>query len=117
MCDTSARRAAGRPRWAALYRATFLPLAALALAEVANLPGGLRTALRCAFSLGVFAAMAIWGRSNRVARDLEHWCACAPRTITVRVIESQPVAAIPPLADLVPWAAAGADAEEEPAHR
>ena len=92
MCATTSpgpRGAAGRFRWGALYGGALLPLAVLAVVEVAAPPGPLRTVLRCVLALGTFAAMALWVRSSRAAFDLESWCACAPGTIRVRVIESR----------------------------
>ena len=87
MCETSRAAVAG-PRWGALYAATFPPLTALAIVEVAGPVGVIRTALRLALALGAFAGMAVWVRANRAAFDLQHWCDCAGRTMTVRVIGS-----------------------------
>jgi hypothetical protein len=63
-----------------------LMLAALAVVEAAGLPHGLRT---LALVLGTFVGMAWWVRANRTAFDLGQWCECAPRTMTIRVIESR----------------------------
>ena len=39
---------------------------------------------------GVWGAVAMWGRANRVARDLDEWCECGRRGLSVRVIVSRP---------------------------
>jgi hypothetical protein len=65
------------------------PLTALAIVEATTGPSLLRTVLRSAVALLTLGGMAVWVRANRAALDLEHWCACAPSTITVRVIESR----------------------------
>jgi hypothetical protein len=88
MCDRPTPASAIRPRWTILYGAALVGLLALALAEIAAPPGGLRTGLRCAVVLAAFVTIAAWVRSNRTALDLQEWCECARRTITVRVIES-----------------------------
>jgi hypothetical protein len=98
MCDTSRVAVAG-PRWGALYAATAPPLTALAIVEVAGPVGVARTALRLALALGAFVGMAVWVHANRPAFDLQNWCDCAGRTMTVRVIESRrPLPSTPPSA-------------------
>ena len=94
MCDTTPV-AATRPRWGALYGATLPPLAALAVVEMASPPNVVRTILRFALALGTLGGMALWVHSNRAAVDLQDWCDCAGRTMTIRVIESRRPA--PPL--------------------
>jgi hypothetical protein len=98
MCEASARmpRRGQRPRWCALYGAGLLPLAALAVVEAVSPAGALRMALRCTCTTGAFALLALWIRSNRAALDLQQWCACAPATVTVRVVESRLLDARPP---------------------
>ena len=96
MCET-ARTAVGSPRWGALYGVTVPPLATLAVIEMASPPNPVRTLLRCALALGTFAGMALWVRTNRAAFDLQDWCDCAGRTMTVRVIESHRPAPPPDL--------------------
>lgn len=78
----------GRPRWGPLYALVLSQLAALALVELSGPPNALRLTLRSGLALGALATMAAWIRRNRVAIDLQDWCACAPRTVTIRVIES-----------------------------
>ena len=99
MCDTL--RAPGptivRPRWTLLYGAAFAPLGALAVVEMAAPPHGLRTLLRALFTLAAFTGMAVWVRASRRALDMLNWCACAPETVTVRVIESRRPHTVEPL--------------------
>jgi hypothetical protein len=94
MCTTSsaAGHALVRPRWSRLYGAASWPMIALALVEVGRPPEPLRTVLRYALVLVAVGGMALWVRSNRAAFDLQQWCTCAGETITVRVIESRPLA-------------------------
>jgi len=87
MCDTTP--AATRPRWGALYGATLPPLATLAIVEIASPPNVVRTILRFALALGALGGMALWVHANRAAVDLQDWCDCAGRTMTIRVIESR----------------------------
>jgi hypothetical protein len=107
MCDMR-EVAVARPRWGALYGATLSQLTALAAIEVAAPAGALRAILRLALALGAFAGMAAWVRASRAAFDLQSWCECAGRTMTVRVIESRrPAPVAPPAAveeDLEPAA-------------
>jgi hypothetical protein len=90
MCEVAAR--GKRLRWGRLYSVTLTPLAALVLVEAAAPPAPLRTVVRYGLGLAILAGMCLWIRANRVAFDLEQWCECAPRTITMRVIESRPAA-------------------------
>ena len=92
MCETvtGVRRAASNPRWLGLYAVTLLQLAALAAVEVAGPPNIVRAVARCAFALGTFVGMGWWVWASRAALDLQQWCECASRTMTVRVIESCP---------------------------
>jgi hypothetical protein len=80
---------ADRPRWGALYALVLSQLTALAVVEVGGPPNALRLTLRWGLALGTLATMAAWVRRNQVAIDLRVWCACAPQTITTRVIESR----------------------------
>jgi len=102
MCDTKRQRvpgsATGRPRWGLLYAVTVPQLAALAAVEAGQSPQAARIAFRYLVALGVFAAMSVWLRANRPAFDLQNWCDCAGRQMTIRVIEfrrPQPIA--PPI--------------------
>jgi hypothetical protein len=90
MCDTvtGPRRAGHRPRWAALYAVTLPQLATLALVEAASPSGAVRMVARVMLTLAAFVGIAWWQHGNRAELDLQEWCECAPRTITVRVIES-----------------------------
>jgi hypothetical protein len=90
MCDGAepSARTIPRPRWLRLYAIVLSPLAALAIVELTAPANPLRTILRALFTVGIFAGMAGWLRRNRPAFDLQNWCACAPGTITIRVIES-----------------------------
>jgi hypothetical protein len=105
MCDTTmgARPQSGRPRWAALYAVTLLPLSGLGIVGAAGPQHALR-ALACCFlaALASFAGMAWWLRANRAALDLQEWCECASRTITTRVIESRRPALVTPPESPVP---------------
>ena len=105
MCDTSngeRRSAIMGPRWGTLY-ATVLPqLAALGAVEIVQSAGAIRVGLRCVLAIGVFATMSMWLRANRPAFDLQNWCDCAGRQITIRVIESRvPTITAPPLEPFV----------------
>lgn len=108
MCETGGR-AIGRPGWGRLYGTTLTPLAALALVEAAAPPAMPRTVLRYGLALAIVAGMGLWVRANRTALDLQQWCACAPGTISVRVIESRPAAR----ADRVPAAPEPAEADRD----
>jgi hypothetical protein len=114
MCETPSPTV-GRPRWGWLYGATLAPLAALAAVEIATPPNVVRTVLRSALALVALAGMALWIRASRAAFDLRDWCACAPGTITVRVIESRRPAA-PDVPDSLEAAPAFAGAEPELIH-
>ena len=81
--------ASGRPRWAALYALVLSQLAALVVVELSGPPNALRLTLRWGLALGALATMAAWIGRNRVAIDLQDWCACAPVTIEIRVIEAR----------------------------
>ncbi len=118
MCDSTllAEDAVTRPRWRVLYGVVCLPLAMLGIVEVAAPPAPVRTLLRLALVLGAFAAMAVWGRANRTALDLQAWCACAASTVTVRVIGS-PRPSAPPRSDPFPASPAWAEEEEYEAAR
>jgi hypothetical protein len=87
--STLSRPAIGRPAWGMLYAAIVPQLAALAAVELGGPPNAVRITLRWALAMGMFAAMGAWVRANRAAIDLQDWCECAPRTITMRVIESR----------------------------
>jgi len=91
MCERSRRTresAVTRPRWGTLY-ATVLPqVAALGLVEAVQSPAAVRLTLRCALAVALFATMSVWLRANRSAFDLQNWCDCAGRQVTVRVLES-----------------------------
>jgi hypothetical protein len=91
MCNTvtGVRQAASHPRWLGLYAVTLPQLAALAAVEVAGSPGAVRALVRCALALGTFVGMGWWVWASRAALDLEQWCECASRTVTVRVIQSR----------------------------
>jgi hypothetical protein len=91
MCDTTTGTPPrlGRPHWAVLYAVTLLPLSALGLVGIAGAQHALRTLACCVLAFATFAGMAWWLRANRAALDLQEWCECAPRTITIRVIESR----------------------------
>ena len=85
-----------RLRWTCLYGVTVGQLVALAAVEMSAPPHPLRVVLRWSLALGTFVGMGLWVNSNRAAFDLEHWCACAPDTITVRIVESRRPVEIPP---------------------
>ena len=119
MCEptgSSARSPAiDRPRWGRLYAVVVPQLAALAIVELSGPPSVVRTTVRYAVALGTWVAMVAWVRANRAAIDLQDWCACAGRTVAVRVIESRrPASLPPPRLDRSPTPA---DEEYEPAHR
>jgi hypothetical protein len=81
-----------------LYAVTAPQLLVLAVLEAGAPAGAAHAALRWLATLGLFAAMGLWLRGNRAALDLQEWCECAPEQMTVRVIESRAVTALPPLA-------------------
>jgi hypothetical protein len=91
MCDTvtGVRAATSHPRWLGLYAVTLPQLATLAAVEVAGPPSAVRALVRCVLALGIFVGMGWWVWTSRAALDLEQWCECASRTVTVRVIESR----------------------------
>ena len=91
MCDTvtSVRDAASHPRWLGLYAVTLPQFAALAAVEVAGPSGVVRTVARGVLVLATFVGMGWWVRASQAALDLQQWCECASRTVTVRVIESR----------------------------
>lgn len=86
---------AGRPRWGVLHALVLPQLTALAVVEVGGPPDGLRLTLGWSLAMGTLATMAAWVRRNQVAIDLRVWCACAPQTITTRVIESRRLLPVP----------------------
>lgn len=117
MCETPSRTV-GRPRWGWLYGAALPPLAALAIVEAATPPNLLRAVIRSALALVALGGMAVWIRTNRTAFDLQDWCACAPGTISVRVIEShRPPALEPPARTEPALLVALEDSDSEFAHR
>ena len=87
--ETRASVTTGRPRWGVLYGAVIPQLAVLALTELGGPPSVLRLAARYAVAIGTFVAMAAWVHASRAAFDLENWCECAGRSMTVRVVESR----------------------------
>ena len=91
MCDavTPVPGTRSSPRWLGLYAATVPSLVALGIVEVAAPSNPLRTVARCMFTLATFVGMGWWVHASRAAIDLQQWCDCAPRTITVRVIPSR----------------------------
>jgi hypothetical protein len=93
MCSTSQRvvtaGAVRRPRWGLLYSVTLPQLAALAVVEAAGPPTPVRIAARWMLAIGTFVAMAVWLRASRAAFDLQEWCDCAGRSVTVRVIDAR----------------------------
>ncbi len=90
MCDSrSASASSARPRWGRLYAILSLAAPALALVEPRVQASPIRIGLEAAVVAGVWGAVAAWLRANRVALDLEAWCDCGPRALTVRVITSR----------------------------
>jgi len=109
MCQPSESTVAtGRrasPRWALLYGATLPQLVALAAVEASAPSPPVRLVLRWTLALATFVGMGLWVRANRAAFDLEHWCDCAPQTITIRVIASCGPTPVPERLQPVPdWA-------------
>jgi hypothetical protein len=80
-----------------LYSVTLPQLAALAAVEVVGPPNVIRAVARCVLTLATFLGMAWWVRSSRPALDLQQWCECAPRTLTIRVVESRRPDPCPPV--------------------
>ena len=78
-----------------LYGFAFFMLGAVVTVEIAPLPAVWQTGLGCGLGFAGFAALAGWVRRNRVALDLEDWCACAAERITVRVIPSRRPVPVP----------------------
>jgi len=68
-----------------------LGLVTLAVVEFRVAASPFRIALEAGVVAGVWGAVAMWGRANRVARDLDEWCECGRRGLTVRVIVSRPL--------------------------
>lgn len=90
MCDRRQTRAPReRAHWRRLYATLSLTMAAFALVEFSPLAPALKIPLECGVAVLTFGAMARWVWANRVALDRVHWCACASRTVTVRVIVSR----------------------------
>jgi hypothetical protein len=88
--------AIGRPRWGLLYGLVAAPLTALALVELSGLANPARAALRSALALGTFIALAAWVRASRARIDLQDWCECAGRSMTIRVVSSGRAVPAPP---------------------
>lgn len=90
MCDRRQTVATTeRAHWRRLYATLSLTMAAFALVEFSPLAPALKIPLECGVAVLTFGAMARWVWANRVALDRVHWCACASRTVTVRVIVSR----------------------------
>jgi hypothetical protein len=91
MCEIAPRTRAGAspPRWAVVYAVAAVQLTVLAIVEIASPPNPIRIVARCVLVLGTFLGLAWWVHSNRAALDLQQWCECAPRTVTVRVVPSR----------------------------
>ena len=79
------------PQWGRLYTSVLLGLVTLAVIEFRVAASPFRIALEAGVVAGVWGAVAMWGRANRVARDLDEWCECGRRGLTVRVIVSRPL--------------------------
>lgn len=93
MCDGARAAGVRSPHWGRLYAVAALAGLGLVLAHVVPLASGLAFVLRVGLLVAGFGAMASWLRANRVALDQAEWCACASRTVTVRVIRSIPAVA------------------------
>ncbi len=91
MCDTeqTPETSAG-PQWGRLYAILPLAVGAFLLVEASVPVPGLRAVLRYAIAGGAWGAIVWWVRANRTALDQLEWCACASRTLRVRVVISEP---------------------------
>jgi hypothetical protein len=78
----------GRPRWGRLYAIAGFAIAALLAIEFLARAPALRQVLRYGVVMAAFAAMLHWVRANGVELDLAEWCACAPSTLSIRVVPS-----------------------------
>ena len=78
------------PRWGRLYTSVLLGLVTLTVVEFRVAASPFRAGLEAGVVAGVWGAVAMWGRANRVARDLDEWCECGRRGLSVRVIVSRP---------------------------
>jgi hypothetical protein len=90
MCDTQRVTARiPRPGWGGLYAIVVAAFAACAAVELAVPGPALQAAGERAIAAVAFAVMVQWVWVNRVAFDLLDWCACASKSVTVRVITSE----------------------------
>lgn len=89
MCETR-RRASTRLRWGTLYLRLLVAGVIGALIATSPLSSAARTALGVAVTLGASVSALAWLRANAGALDQTDWCACASRSMTVRVIASTP---------------------------
>ena len=68
-----------------------LGLVTFAVVELRVAASPFKIGLEAGIVAGVWCVAAMWGRANRVARDLDEWCECGRRGLTVRVIVSRPL--------------------------
>jgi len=76
------------PRWGRLYTSVLLGLVTFAVVELRVAASPFKIGLEAGIVAGVWGVAAMWGRANRVARDLDEWCECGRRGLTVRVIDT-----------------------------
>jgi hypothetical protein len=89
MTKDATRQGITTTRWVFLHAVALSPLAALAVVEAVGLPHATRILTDCGLVLGTVIGVGWWLRAHRAALDLQEWCECAPRTMTIRVIESR----------------------------
>jgi hypothetical protein len=91
MCDSGVgSKARGvRPGWGALYGLILATVTVLAGVEASGAPEGARMPLDCGIVLAGFAVTRLWVGRNRAALDLQEWCVCASKRVTVREIPSR----------------------------
>jgi hypothetical protein len=101
MCDGAVAGrgvASVRPRWGVLYLTLAGATTAALATDLAGLARPWPATAHAAFAALAVATLWLWIRHEAVRLDQTDWCACAPATVTMRVIPSRPG---PPSGDLV----------------
>src|SRR5438876_12100488 len=93
VCDGVARPSESRtiphPAWGRLYGIGSMVLVTMVTGEAVMAPGTELWMLRAGLFIAGFTGIAMWRRRNRAALDLENWCDCAGKTVTVRIVPSR----------------------------
>ncbi len=87
MCQPHRSAARGEPpKWTALYAVIALGGAASGLAAVCAVNPGVRVLIDAGAGAMVIGGLMWWLRANGARLDQAEWCACAARTVRVRVV-------------------------------